>query len=179
MSNPTAEPGFPLAMPAPTGPVSVLTQAKMAEAIALSRQSPRGRIIRPFHPSAGATLHRMLNAMQPHSYIPPHRHANPPKDESVIVLKGTLGCLIFSDVGAVEQAHVLGANRPAFGIDIHAGIFHTFVALEADTVMFEVKQGPYEKTSDKDFASWAPRESAPEAKAYLEQLTRHCAQANL
>lgn len=162
-------------MPAPTGPVTPIAQAQMAEAIALSRQSPRGRIICPFHPTAGDTLHRMLNAMQPHTYIQPHRHASPPKDESVVVLKGTLGCVIFSEPGAVERMHVLGANRPAFGIDIHAGVFHTFVALEADTVMFEVKQGPYEKLSDKDFAPWAPREGAPEAKAYLDQLVRLCA----
>ena len=71
--------------------------------------------------------------------------------------------------------HVLGANRPAFGIDIHAGVFHTLIALEADSVVFEVKQGPYEKASDKDFSPWAPKEGTSEAKAYLEQLARLCA----
>jgi cupin fold WbuC family metalloprotein len=174
MSSTPAKPAFPLAMPAPAGPVTVISQAQMAEAIALSRQSPRGRIICPFHPSAGDTLHRMLNVIQPRSYIQPHRHGSPPKAESVIVLQGTVGCVIFNDLGAVEQVHVLGANRPAFGIDIRAGIFHTLFALEADTVLFEVKQGPYEKSSDKDFASWAPKEDADEARVYLEQLSRLC-----
>lgn len=163
---------FPLAMPAPAGPVTVITETQMAEAIALSRQSPRGRIIYPFHPSAGDPLHRMLNVVQPHSYIPPHRHSSPPKAESIVVLKGAIGCVIFSDSGAVEQVHVLGAGRPSFGIDIHAGVFHTFFALEEDTVLFEVKPGPYEKTSDKDFATWAPKEGASDAKAYLDQLSR-------
>ena len=175
MSSTPAKPPFPLAMPAPTGPVTVLTEAQMTEAIALSRQSPRGRIICPYHPSAGDPLHRMLNVVQPHSYIQPHRHAFPPKAESAIVLKGLIGCVIFSDAGAVEQVHVLGANRPAFGIDIHAGVFHTLIALEADSVVFEVKQGPYEKASDKDFSPWAPKEGTSEAKAYLEQLARLCA----
>jgi cupin fold WbuC family metalloprotein len=169
MSTP---PVFPLAMPSPAGPVTVIGQAQVAEAIALSRQSPRGRIIRPYHPAANDPLHRMLNVVQPHSYIQPHRHAAPPKAESIIVLQGAIGCVIFSDSGAVEQTHVLGAGRSAFGIDIHAGVFHTFFALEADTVLFEVKPGPYEKASDKDFAPWAPKEGASEAKAYLAQLMR-------
>jgi cupin fold WbuC family metalloprotein len=159
-------------MPAPAGPVTVITRPQVAEAIALSRQSPRGRIIRPYHASASDPLHRMLNVVQPHSYIQPHRHAFPPKAESIVVLQGAIGCLIFSDAGAVEQANVLGAGRPAFGIDIHAGVFHTFFALEADTVVFEVKPGPYEKASDKDFAPWAPKEGTSEAKGYLERLSR-------
>jgi cupin fold WbuC family metalloprotein len=174
MSSTPAKPAFPRAMPAPAGPVTVISGAQVTEAIALSRQSPRGRIIRPFHPSENDTLHRMLNVIQPLSYIQPHRHGTPPKAESIVVLQGAIGCVIFSDLGAVEQAHVLGAKRPAFGIDIHAGVFHTLFALEADTVLFEVKQGPYEKTSDKDFASWAPQEGADEAQAYLEQLSRLC-----
>jgi cupin fold WbuC family metalloprotein len=175
MSSAPAKPAFPLAMPAPAGPVTVISQVQVAEAIALSRQSPRGRIICPFHPSADDPLHRMLNVVQPRSYIQPHRHAHPPKAESIVVLQGAIGCVIFNDLGVVEQVHALGANRPAFGIDIHAGIFHTFFALEADTVLFEVKQGPYEKSSDKDFASWAPKEGADGAPPYLEQLTRLCA----
>jgi cupin fold WbuC family metalloprotein len=176
MSSPPAKPAFPLAMPAPAGPVTVIGHTLVNEAIALSRQSPRRRIICPFHPSAGDNLHRMLNAVQPLSYIPPHRHCAPPKAESIVVLKGAICCLIFDDLGGVTQGHVLGANRSAFGIDIHAGVFHTFLALEADTVLFEVKPGPYEKTSDKDFAPWAPREGSEEAKAYLDQLYRLCAE---
>src|SRR5262245_53101824 len=106
MRDTPAKPAFPLAMPAPTGPVTVIARPQMDEAIALSRQSPRGRIICPYHPTAGDTLHRMLNVLQPHSYIQPHRHGSPPKDESIIVLKGTTGCVIFSDAGVVEQVHV-------------------------------------------------------------------------
>lgn len=172
MNSPSTKPAFPLAMPAPAGPVTVMGTSLMNEAIALSRQSPRRRIICPFHPAASDSLHRMLNAIQPRSYIPPHRHASPPKAESIVVLKGSIGFLCFTEGGSVDQTHVLGASQPSFGIDIHPGVFHTFVALEEDTVLFEVKPGPYEKTSDKDFAPWAPKEGTPEAQAYLEQLLR-------
>jgi cupin fold WbuC family metalloprotein len=172
MPTPPAKPAFPLAMPAAPGPVTVIGPAQVAEAVALSRQSPRRRIICPFHPTEDASLHRMLNVVQPGSYIQPHRHANPPKDESIVVLKGAIACVIFSDGGAVAQVHVLGPHRTGFGVDIHAGVFHTFFALEKDTVLFEVKPGPYKKISDKDFAAWAPTEGTDEAKAYLDQLYR-------
>ncbi|HWA24585.1 MAG TPA: WbuC family cupin fold metalloprotein [Lacunisphaera sp.] len=170
MPTPPNPPPFPLALPAPAGPVTVIGRSQVDEAVAQSRRSPRGRIILPFHPAPGDTLHRMLNAIQPASYVQPHRHSHPPKAESIIVLQGAIGCAIFSDHGDVEQLHVLGAGRASFGIDIHAGVFHTFFALEPDTVVFEVKQGPYEKSSDKDFAPWAPKEGTPEAKAYLDRL---------
>ena len=146
----------------------------MQAAIAQSRQSPRRRIILPFHQSAGDNMHRMLNAIQPRSYIPPHRHLLPPKAESIVVLRGSIGYLTFSDLGVVEQVHRLGANQPAFGVDTQPGIFHTFIALEADTVLFEAKPGPYEPASDKDFASWAPREGAAGTDAYLDGLYRLC-----
>jgi cupin fold WbuC family metalloprotein len=160
-------------MQSPTGPVTAFGHALMNEAIALSRQSPRRRIILPLHPSAGDNLHRMLNAIQPGSYIPPHRHSAPPKAESIVVLKGGIACLTFDEAGRITQRYRLGVNQPLFGIDIHAGIFHTFIALEEDTVVFEVKPGPYEKALDKDFAPWAPREGTAEAPAYLESLHRH------
>jgi cupin fold WbuC family metalloprotein len=174
MDTVSTKPAFPLALPAPGTPVTLIGHALMQETIALSRQSPRRRIICPFHQSAGDSLHRMLNAIQPHSYIRPHRHLNPPKAESIVVLRGSIGYLTFNDLGAVEQMHVLGANRPSFGVDTQPGIFHTFLSLEEDTVLFEVKPGPYEKASDKDFAPWAPREGSDEAKAYLDQLYRLC-----
>ena len=175
MSSTPAGTPFPLAMPAPPGPVTVFSTEQVAEAVALSRQSPRGRIVRPYHPTAGDSLHRMLNALQPHTYVQPHRHSAPPKAETLVVLQGAIGCAIFNETGTVEAMHVLGPNRRTFGIDIHAGVFHTFVALEPDTVVFEVKNGPYEKVSDKDFAPWAPREGAPGAPEYLAQLVRLCA----
>jgi cupin fold WbuC family metalloprotein len=112
----------------------------------------------------------MLNALQPHSYIQPHRHRAPAKAESIVVLKGSIACVIFNEAGAIERVHVIGVGLPSFGVDLHAGVFHTFFALEPDTVLFEVKRGPYERLSDKDFASWAPEEGTPEAKPYLEQL---------
>jgi hypothetical protein len=68
----------------------------------------------------------------------------------------------------------LRANSDCFGVDIEPGVFHSFFALEEDTVLFEVKPGPYERIADKDFAAWAPKEGTAEARSYLEGLYRMC-----
>lgn len=115
-------------------------------------------------------MHRMLNAMQPYSYIQPHRHLYPPKAESVIVLQGALLCFLFSPGGKVEEVHTLAAGSANFGIDSEPGVFHTFLALAEDTVIFEVKPGPYQPGSDKDLAPWAPAEGTPEVKGYMDFL---------
>lgn len=161
---------FPLALEAPATPVTAVSRAMLEQALDMSRQSPRKRIILPLHKSSDATLQRMLNAMQPGTYVRPHRHRHPPKCESVIVLQGALGVVVFSDAGEVRQLLRADAAGPVLGVDSEPDILHTFLALAPDTVLFEVKQGPYEQASDKDFAPWAPAEGTAEAQAYLAQL---------
>lgn len=112
----------------------------------------------------------MLNTIQPGSYIRPHRHRNPPKAESIIVLRGALCFIVFGPGGGIEDHFDLIANGLRIGVDIEPGIVHTFFALEPDTVVFEAKPGPYSAMTDKDFARWAPKESAADAKSYLAEL---------
>ncbi len=150
---------------------TVLIGAKLIDQVVEgSRLSPRKRMILPFHKAPEAPMHRMLNAMQPYSYIQPHRHLHPPKAESVIVLQGALLCFLFSTEGIVEEVHTLAAGSAVFGIDSEPGVFHTFLALAEDTVIFEVKPGPYQAGSDKDFAPWAPAEGSQDVKGYMDFL---------
>ena len=69
--------------------------------------------------------------------------------------------------GSDGQLH---ANGPVFGVDLVPGVFHTLIAAEPDTVVYEVKTGPYSAANDKAFASFAPAEGTPEASQYLEHL---------
>lgn len=112
----------------------------------------------------------MLNAIQPDSYIQPHRHLHPPKTESVVILCGALATIIFDNSGRILEVHRLQAGSPHLGIDIESGLYHTFLALNPDTVIFEVKPGPYDKASDKDFASWALAPDGAGVKEYLATL---------
>ncbi|MFT6382681.1 MAG: cupin fold WbuC family metalloprotein [Akkermansiaceae bacterium] len=55
-------------------------------------------------------------------------------------------------------------------IDLEPDLWHGMIVLEADTVIFEVKRGPYDPATDKEFASWSPQEDSPEVAAYLTTL---------
>lgn len=164
------ENSFPLALEAPEGAVAAIDDSIILRAIEMSRRSPRKRIILPFHGSSEDPLQRMLNVLQPGSYIQPHRHLSPPKAEPIVVLRGAVQVVVFDKKGQIEDRINLTADSGTVGLDIRPGVFHTFFALEEDTVVFEVKPGPYEAMSDKDFASWAPKEGASEALAYLNGL---------
>ncbi len=153
----------------PDSPVTLIDDKMLAEVVAASRTSSRKRIIMPLHKQERALLQRMLNALQPGSYIRPHRHA-PDRGESLIVLRGVLMYFTFSDAGALESATRLEAGSTCFGSDIEGGVWHSFMAAEPDTVLFEVKPGPYHAETDKEFAPWAPEENSPEAEAYMNEL---------
>ena len=113
--------------------------------------------------------HRFLNAWTRGSYAAPHRHLEVPKPESFIVLRGELVLFLFDDVGAVTETHILGRDG-VLGIDIAPGLWHTLTALTDTAICFEVKAGPYDAATDKEFAPWAPREGDPAAASYLANL---------
>lgn len=159
-----------LALDNPQGDLVVLTRADLDETIAESRTAARRRIIRPYHRSDDDGLHRMFNAIQPGSYARPHRHLEPPKAEAWIVLSGKLLFVAFYEDGAVDQSIVLEAGGERFGVDLVPGRYHTIAALVPDTVIYEVKSGPYTRATDKEFAPWAPAEGSPEVEAYLAGL---------
>ena len=138
------------------------------ELLERARQSPRLRTNHNFHVSMEDNPHRFLNVMLKGTYITPHRHRDPPKAESFLVLSGELAFFTFDDSGQIAGVHVLGLNP--IGIDIQPGVWHTLAVLSEHAICFEVKPGPYSVMNDKDFAKWAPREGDPNASEYLEGL---------
>jgi len=165
-----SEKNYPRSLEPPSADVVMIGNDLIQKAVDSSRNSPRKRITLPLHKSHSDNLHRMLNALQPGSYIQPHRHLYPPKAESIIVIRGAIICVEFSDSGEIMHRYRLSSESPHIGIDIEPGIYHTFFAIEEDTVIFEVKPGPYEQSSDKDFAFWAPAEGSQGAADYLRNL---------
>lgn len=137
-----------------------------------ARQSDRKREIHMFHTGDEDLLQRMLNAIQPGSYITPHRHHEPPKAESIVLLQGALGYVFFDDNGVADDTNfvLLDLKRGFYAIDTRPSVWHTFFAVEPDTVVFEVKPGPYDSSSDKEFATWAPFENSENATNYLMNI---------
>ena len=152
--------------------IRLIDTALLDAVSASARAAPRGRKNRNFHPSDDYPGHRLLNAIEPDSYVMPHCHRDPNKDESIVCLRGRLGIVIFGPAGQVDRNIVLTPGGDAVGVDIPHGIFHAVLALAPGTVMFEAKSGPYVPLAADEKAAWAPAEGEPGAADYLARLRR-------
>lgn len=167
---------FPTAVPAPETEVTPLTLTMVSNLLNQSRESGRKRMTQRIHKGDDAAVHKMFNALQPGTYIPPHRHLNTAKSETVLVISGALLYVEFEEDGTVKHHALVQPGTEIFGMYILPHIYHTFIALKPDTLIFEVKDGPYEHDSDKDFPDWAPPEGTPEAEPYLLELVKMLAE---
>lgn len=125
-----------------------------------AKKSPRLRMNYNFHESLDDPINRLLNAMEPGTYIPPHRHLNPDKREIFIVLRGSLLVLLFDDNGNVTDARTVDPLSGTFGMEIDSRVWHSFIILEEGTVVYEIKDGPYAPLTSDNLASWAPQPDA-------------------
>jgi len=157
------------ALPNPVGPVFSLPPELLIEGKQASRKSLRLRVMQPVQRSQEARVQRLLNFLQPETYVQPHCHPLPHATESMSLLSGALDVLIFDQDGSLTEHYPLNLQSPL--IDIEPGTWHGLIVREPDTVIFEIKQGPYDPTTDKTFAPWAPPEGSPEATTYLSQLS--------
>lgn len=153
--------------------VQLVTPDLIASLVERARQSPRRRINHNFHSGPADNPHRFLNVLLRGTYIRPHRHLAPPKSEGFVMLEGEVRVILFEDDGRLAAIHRLAANHPGVSpvIDLPPGVWHTVVAESEVAVCYEVKPGPWEPGTDKDFAAWAPPEGDPRVAAYLASLT--------
>ena len=114
---------------------------------------------------------RLFIAMEPGTYIRPHRHTDPLKPECFMAARGKLALVVFDDDGEVKQVISFGDGCDTLAIDLPAGEWHSIIVIEPGSIFFETKPGPYVAMSDKDFAPWAPEENSPEVGSYLSVLT--------
>lgn len=139
-------------------------------------QSPRLRMNRNLHQSPAEVCQRLFNAIEPASYIRPHRHSQPAIVETIIAVRGAFLLVIFDDRGAILDTQRFGAGARAesaglaAGVLVDEGCWHTVVSLEPGSVFFEAKPGPFDPTAPREFASWAPAEGSPDAPAWLAAL---------
>jgi len=136
-----------------------------------ARKSARLRMNHNLHVMEDA-IHRLLNAMEPGSYVQPHRHWSAPRTETLACVRGRGAVLVFDDGGAVTSRFVLAPAGPDFVCELPPGTWHSLLALETGTVFFEVKAGPYVAPVAADVASWAPAPNDARAAGYLEVMRK-------
>lgn len=146
----------------------------LKELTAEAQGNPRKRQHRNIHESYKDSCQRLFNAIEPNSYIRPHRHSTDPRDELLIAVRGLMALVTFDEHGMVTEVVRFGADRNsedfAAGAEVPANTWHTVIALEPGCVLLEVKAGPFDPNQPKDLAPWGPDEGGPNAKQYLEQL---------
>jgi cupin fold WbuC family metalloprotein len=152
------------------GALCVIDRARLDDLSAQARTAPRLRKNFNLHASEAEPCNRLLNALEPGTYVPPHRHLDPAKDETMVMVRGRMGVLVFDEAGRVTSTAVLEAGGACAGVNIPHGLYHSNVVWEPGTVVFEAKAGPFRPLLPAEKAPWAPPEGAPESAAYLRTL---------
>jgi cupin fold WbuC family metalloprotein len=149
--------------------VRIIDKEQLDSLSAQACANPRLRKNLNIHPSNDFCCHRLFNAIEPCSYIRPHRHLDPVKNETFVIVRGKLGVILFDDDGGIIGTAAL-APEGSVAVDIPHGRFHTAVSLEPGTIFFEAKAGPYLPLEEAEKAVWAPEEGTGEAAGFLESL---------
>lgn len=127
----------------------IITQALLDELTAKAKASPRLRMNYDLRNSVNDGSQRMLNAIEPGSPLPIHRHKN--TTETVVCLRGRLVEEYYDELErCCTEAIELTPNGSVVALNIPAGQWHTVHALESGTVILEVKDGPYEPIGSED-----------------------------
>ena len=106
-----------------------------------AKASPRLRMNYNFHQSLDEKCHRFLNAVEPGTEVPIHKH--PTKDETFVIIRGKVRVTTHRDDGAIIDDVVLCLEEEHYGVNIPRGVWHAIEAMEPDSVIFECKEGPF------------------------------------
>lgn len=121
---------------------AIINEQLLDEVTRQAQDSPRLRMNFNFHQSLDEKCHRMLNAVEPGTDIPIHRH--PTKDESFVILRGKVRSTTYNDDVSMIESVVLCQEDGVYGVNIPKGVWHKLESLESGSVIFECKEGPFE-----------------------------------
>ena len=127
----------------------VINQALLDKLTEEAKASPRLRMNLDLRNSADDQSQRMLNAIEPGSPLPIHRHRH--TSETVVCLRGRLVWEFYDELERIcTETIELSPNGQVVALNIPAGQWHTVRALESGSVILEMKEGAYEPLQDCD-----------------------------
>jgi len=145
-----------------------ITDTLLDEVIVKAKESPRHRMNYNFHPELNDPVQRLLNALEPWTYIRPHKHVT--KEEAFVLLRGTVLAVAFNDDGSIRDHAVLNRNSGTLGVEFEENTFHMLTSLESGSVVYEIKEGPFVPHTEGSSAPWAPNEGTCESKIFLQSV---------
>ena len=121
--------------------MKIIDEQLLNEVSVQAKESPRLRKNYNFHQSLDEKCHRFINAVEPGTEVPIHKH--PTKDETFVILRGKVRVTTHRDDGSIIEDVVLCAEEGRYGVDIPKNVWHKLESLESNSVIFECKQGPF------------------------------------
>lgn len=113
-----------------------------------ARENCRLRMNYNFHHSPDSGAQRLLNALEPGTELPVHRHIH--TDETYLLLRGKIRITFYNDRKELTETLLLDPLQGHYGVNIPAGQWHTLEVLEKGSVIFEVKEGPYTPLTEEN-----------------------------
>jgi len=151
--------------------MKIIDKELLDKTTARAKESPRLRINYNFHEELDDPINRLLNAMEPATYVRPHRHLYPAKEEIFFLLRGKAVLFIFDDKGNITDTLSLDPLNGSYGAELTAGTWHSLLVLESGTVLYEIKPGPFTPLQPEDLAPWSPAaEDTAAVEKYMQYL---------
>jgi len=135
--------------------------------------SPRLRQHHNIHTSYTDPCQRLLNAIEPGSYLRPYKHSVTPRSKLLVALRGQFAVVLFDDGGNIERVIPFGAGdgvSMGASVEVSGDCWNSVLSLAHGSVLLEVKAGPYNPDEPNEFPSWAPADGTPEAQEYARML---------
>ena len=126
----------------------VIDEKLLDEVSGKAKVNERLRMNFNFHDSPDAKAQRLLNALEIGTILPIHRHRH--TSETYILLRGKIRVMFYDETGAETESFLLNPSEGGYGIHIPTGQWHTLEVLENNSVIFEVKDGPYTPLGSDD-----------------------------
>ena len=115
---------------------------------AQAKSSPRLRMNLDLRNSTDDHSQRMLNALEPGTMMPIHRHQN--TSETVVVLRGKVKWLYYNDKGELTDTILVEAGGNICGLNVPMGQWHSLECLEPGSVILECKDGAWKALGEED-----------------------------
>ncbi len=154
-----------------TSNVKTIDHRLLDELSSIAQTSPRLRAHHNFHETLSDPCQRLVVAMEPGSYLQPHRHLFHAKPELFVILRGLVAVVLFSDAGDVVSSYVLSPDSVTLGFEVPAETWHTAVSFKKGSAFMEIKPGPFRPIAPEDKAPWAPAEGDSNAETFLEKIS--------
>ena len=115
---------------------------------AQAKASPRLRMNLDLRNTPEDQSQRMLNALEPGTVMPIHRHRN--SSETVTVLRGKVKWIYYNDEGEITDTFIVAPSSDLVGLSVPKGQWHSLECLESGSVILETKDGPWEALKEED-----------------------------